>query len=277
MIPMHQNNPKFGADAYSLDQRRNWYTPVVEAYNRVRPSYPEALCDRVIELTQLPPDAAILELGCGTGKATVTFAQKGYNLLCIEPSEAACQLAKQNCAPYPKVKIANTTFEEWELEAQRFNAVLAATSIHWITPEIVYPKAAKSLQKNGYLILLWNMTAQLPYKVCQSLQEAYQKYAPSLGKYEDRATQTQSLNKFGQMVTDSGQFDSLVSEQIAREVTYSIDDYLLLLNTYSPYMALQPQRRDDLFTLLKEILEQDGASSVQLSYLSAFHIAQKTL
>ncbi len=127
---MDQNNPKFGAEAYPLDQRKNWYSPVADAYNRVRPRYPEVLISRVIELTQLPTDASILELGCGPGNATVTFAQKGYKLVGIEPSEAACQLAKQNCAPYPNVKIENTTFEEWELEVEKFNAVLAATSTH---------------------------------------------------------------------------------------------------------------------------------------------------
>lgn len=274
---MHQNNPKFGADAYPLEQRKNWYSPVAEAYNRVRPRYPQALCDRIIELTQLPPSSTILELGCGPGNATIAFAQKGYNLLCIEPSEAACELAKQNCAPYPKVKIENTTFEEWELEAERFNAVLAATSIHWMTPEIVYPKAAAALQDDGYLILLWNMTAQLPSKISQSLKKAYQKYAPLLGRYEDRATQTKILSKFGQIVIDSGYFDGLMSEQIAWEVNYTVDDYLLLLNTYSPYIELEPQPRDNLFAALKEILEQDGSNSVQLSYLSAFQITHKTL
>ena len=274
---MHQNNPKFGADAYPFEQRKSWYSSVAEAYNQIRPRYPQALITRIIELTQLPPSAAILELGCGPGNATVTFAQKGYKLVCIEPSMAACQLAKQNCATYPQVEINNTTFEEWELEAERFNAVLAATSIHWITPEIVYPKAAAALQNNGYLILLWNMTAQLPYEVCQSLKEAYQKYAPALGKYEDRATQTQILKEFGQVVTDSGHFGGLVSEQMQWEVTYSINDYLLLLSTYSPYIALKTQQRDDLFASLQGILEQNGKNSVQLSHLSAFHIAQKTL
>ncbi len=273
---MHQNNPKFGADAYPFEQRKSWYSAVAEAYNRVRPRYPQALITRIIELTQLPPSAAILELGCGPGNATVAFAQKGYKIVCIEPSMAACQLAKQNCATYPQVEINNTTFEEWELEAERFNAVLAATSIHWMTPEIVYPKAAAALQNNGYLILLWNMTAQLPYEVCQSLKEAYQKYAPVLGKYEDRETQTKILRKFGQMVADSGYFGGLVSEQIAWEANYSVDDYVLLLNTYAPYIELKPQQRDNLFAALKEILEQDGKKSVQLSYLSAFHIAQKT-
>lgn len=274
---MQQNNPKYGADAYSLEQRKSWYSPVADAYNRVRPRYPEALISRVIELTQLlPTNALILELGCGPGNATVAFAQKGYDMLCIEPSEAAYQLAKQNCDSYPKVEIKNTTFEEWELEAEKFNAVLAATSIHWIASEIAYSKAAAALQNNGYLILLWNMLAQPAYKVWQSLHPAYQKYAPDLGKYEDRANQTQRLKEFGQRVIDSGHFGGLVSEQVKWEVNYSIDDYLLLLCTYSTYIDLKPQQRDDLFAALKEILEQDATNNVQISYLSAFHIAQKT-
>ena len=57
---MHQNNPKFGADAYPFEQRKSWYSPVAEAYNQVRPRYPQALITRIIELTQLPSNAAIL-------------------------------------------------------------------------------------------------------------------------------------------------------------------------------------------------------------------------
>ncbi|MEM9449988.1 MAG: hypothetical protein AAGA75_15800 [Cyanobacteria bacterium P01_E01_bin.6] len=45
-----------------LKQRRTWYSPVAEAYNKVRPYYPRALIDRVIELTQLADDATILEI-----------------------------------------------------------------------------------------------------------------------------------------------------------------------------------------------------------------------
>ncbi|WP_009631960.1 class I SAM-dependent methyltransferase [Synechocystis sp. PCC 7509] len=274
---MHQNNPKYGADAYSLDQRKSWYNPVAEAYNRVRPRYPEALISRVIELTQLPPNSTILELGCGPGNATVAFAQQGYDMLCIEPSEATCQLAKQNCAAYSQVKIKNITFEEWELETERFNAVLAANSIHWITSEIAYSKAAAALQNDGYLILLWNMLAQPAYEIWRFLYPAYEKYAPALGKYEDKAHQTQRLKEFGQRVIDSGHFGDLVSEQMEWEVNYSIDDYLLILSTYSTYIELKPQQRADLFASLQEILEQDGTNNVQVSYLSAFHIAQKTL
>ncbi|MEW6491626.1 MAG: class I SAM-dependent methyltransferase [Cyanobacteriota bacterium] len=257
------------------EQRKNWYSEVADAYNRARPRYPKELIDRAVEVAQLHKDATILEVGCGPGIATIPFARFGFSIVCLEPSQEACQLARQNCASYPSVEITNTTFEEWELEAEKFDAVLAATSFHWVAPEIGYLKAATALKDNGSLILLWNMTPQPPYEVYQALHEVYQTHAPSLARYEERGTQEEQLRRFGQTVIDSGRFKGLVSEQLACEVTYSIDDYLLLLSTLSPYIALDPQERNSLFEGLRAVLERNCTRSILTSYLSAFQIAQK--
>jgi SAM-dependent methyltransferase len=101
-------------------------------------------------------------------------------MLCLEPNPDFCAIARRNCAKYSKVEIQTTSFEEWNLEAKRFNAVLAATSIHWIPPEVAYPKVANTLQDDGSLILLWNVPAIPSYEVYQALQEVYQVHAPSL-------------------------------------------------------------------------------------------------
>lgn len=258
-----------------LEQKRNWYSEVAEAYNKARPRYPQELIHRAVELAQLPANAIILEVGCGPGTATTAFAQLGLSMVCLEPSQEACFLARQNCLQYPAVEIKNTTFEEWELETERFNAVIAATSFHWIPSEIGYPKAAAALQDNGSLMLLWNKEPQPPDEVYQALNEVYQAQAPSLARYEDRETQEEILRGLGQNIINSGLFKGLVYEHLACEVTYTIDDYLMLLSTLSPYIALEPQKRDSLFDSLREVLEKNCFMSFQCSYISAFHIAQK--
>ncbi|HAZ48723.1 MAG TPA: SAM-dependent methyltransferase [Cyanobacteria bacterium UBA11369] len=259
-----------------LSQKKQWYSPVADAYNKVRPRYPKNLIHRVLDLAQLPSKATILELGCGAGNATVAFAKPGFSMVCLEPSKEACQFAQINCAQYPNVEIQNTTFEEYSLEPEKFNAVLAATSIHWIAPEIRYQKAADALQENGSLILLWNCELQPQDEVYQVLREVYQIYAPSLlARYESRENQQESLRSFGQSVLDSGRFKDLVSEQVTSEVTYSTNDYLMLLSTYSPYLELDPQIRASLFEGLREKIERNFGENLQLSYLSAFHIARK--
>ncbi|HEY9858516.1 MAG TPA: class I SAM-dependent methyltransferase [Candidatus Obscuribacterales bacterium] len=258
-----------------LTQRKSWYSGVAQAYYQARPRYPEALMRRAVELAKLPVDARILELGCGPGIATVPFAQLGYSMVCLEPSLSACQLTQQHCAGYPAIEVQNVSFEEWPLEPQGFHAVLAATSFHWIDPTIRHIKAAAALRDRGSLILLWNTPPQPSHEISQALDAVYRIHAPSLAGYEDHATQAENLNGIAQLVIDSGQFQHLLSEQLICEATYSIDNYLMLLSTLSPYIALEPQQRDALFTDLQAVLERNCGQRFQTSYLSAFHVAQK--
>ncbi|MEM8779911.1 MAG: class I SAM-dependent methyltransferase, partial [Cyanobacteria bacterium P01_G01_bin.49] len=178
-----------------LEQRSSWYSPAAQAYNKVRPHYPQNLIDRVVKLANITANTRILEVGCGPGIATVSFAQLGCSILCLEPNADFCKLAQENCQSYPNVTIQNTSFEEWELKDQKFDIVLAATSFHWIPPEIGYPKAADSLKDKGYLILLWNKELQPDYEVYQQLLVSYQKYAPFLSRYEDQTIQREILKQ----------------------------------------------------------------------------------
>jgi SAM-dependent methyltransferase len=256
--PRQEINTRASID---LEQRRNWYSPVADIYYNARPKYPKELIDRSVVLAQLSSDASILEVGCGPGNATVAFAQFGFSMTCLEPSQDFCQLAQRNCANYPNVAIHNTSFEEWEGETKQFNAVLSANTFHWIPSEIRYARAATALRDNGVLILLWNLTPEPNYEVYQAIEEVYQAYAPSLVRYEGAETQAEILRGFEQGILDSGYFKELVTEQIACEVMYSIDDYLKLLSTLR---RLEPMAKELLFTGLREKLEKIG-DSVQLS------------
>ncbi|BDA66634.1 methyltransferase type 12 [Rivularia sp. IAM M-261] len=271
-----------GCSDTSLEQRKVWYSPAAEAYNKARPRYPQQLIQRTVELIQLQDNANILEVGCGPGIATVAFAKLGYNMLCVEPNPDFCSLTRQNCQDYPNIEVINTSFEESQLETNKFDAVLAATSFHWIPAEVGYPKAASCLKDNGYLILLWNMRLEPSYEIYQKFIKIYEQYAPSLlekyeGEYEGRQKQEEHLKSFGEIVLESGQFQDLITEYIPCELTYSIDDYFALLNSYSPYLNLEPQAKEALFAALREKIEDEHleGASIQLSFLSGFNIARK--
>ena len=257
-----------------LEQRKHWYSPAAEAYHQVRPRYPQALIDRVIEIAQLSADSTLLEVGCGSAIATPAFAALGCRMVCVEPNPDFYRLAQKTCESYPKVELQNCAFEEWELAPGKFDAVLAASSFHWISPEIGYPKAAAALRPQGHLILLWNKELQPRNEIYQQLSEVYQTHAPTLDRpYEDSATQVAILNELGQMAIESGHFKDMVSGQMQVEVEYSIDQYLLLLNTYSPHLKLEPSQKERLFAELRQKLEQNG-NTIQLSYMSVFQIAR---
>ncbi|MBD2295688.1 class I SAM-dependent methyltransferase [Anabaena sphaerica FACHB-251] len=258
-----------------LELRKNWYSPVADAYNKVRPRYSQYVIDRAVEVAQLTAESKILELGCGPGNATVSFAQLGFSMVCLDPSQAACQFARSNCAAYPNVDIEQTTFEEWKLTPNKFDAVLAATSFHWMNPEIAYTKVADALQDDGALILLWNMTPQPDYEVYQTLHEVYQIHAPSSARYEDSRTQETIVKSFGEKAISSGKFKDLVSDYVVCEVTYSVDNYLLLLGTLSPYLKLEASIRDALFAGLRDKIDAHYGGSIEITYISAFQVMRK--
>jgi protein-L-isoaspartate O-methyltransferase len=262
--------------AQSLETKKSWYSEVAIAYHQTRPRYPTQMMERVVDLAQLSPNAPILEIGCGPGIATATFAELGFSVVAIEPSQEASALAKENCQNYSNVKIINTTFEEWELEPEKFDAVFATTSFHWLSPDIASHKSAAALKKEGFLILLWNTPPQPPQEIYQQfLQPIYQTYAPHLEGYETFTTYQENLNQFGQQLLDSGHFQNLVAETFISEITYTVEGYIMLLSTLSPYIKLEQQQRNELLTQLKETLNQNCGERLPTSYLSAFHLAQK--
>lgn len=257
-----------------LEQRKHWYSAAALAYQQTRPRYPQVLIDRVVEITHLSADSTLLEVGCGPAIATPAFAALGCQMVCVEPNPDFYHLAQQTCASTANVELQNCSFEEWELAPQAFDAVLAASSFHWVSPEIGYPKAAAALKPEGFLILLWNKELQPTYEIYQQLSPVYQTHAPSLMRqYEDYARQMAILDEMGQMAIDSGYFKEMVAGHFEVEVTYSIDQYLTLLNTYSPHLKLEAVQKQALFAGLREVLVQQG-ETIDLAFTSAFHITR---
>ncbi|MEG3436825.1 class I SAM-dependent methyltransferase [Pannus brasiliensis CCIBt3594] len=260
----------------ALERRKTWYSSVAGDYHQVRPRYPREIIRQVIEITGLSDRSNVLEIGCGPGTATLDFAKSGCSMTCLEPNPDFYRFASENCQPYPRVKILNTSLEEWPIEVGAFSAVIAASSFHWIPKEIAYPKSADALEENGFLILLWNTQLQPKYEIYQRLAAVYQQYAPSLDRYEDNATRAGIFREFGEAIENSGRFQKAIYGQIESTVTYSIEDYITLLKTYSPYMKLEERSREDLFDGIRDCLDREFEKNLELSFISAFQIARKS-
>ncbi|HEY9771998.1 MAG TPA: methyltransferase domain-containing protein [Coleofasciculaceae cyanobacterium] len=266
----------FWKNIYRCADRSSWYSSVADAYDRTRPRYPAKILARMQETAQLQPGKTVLEIGAGPGVASIELAKSGAKIVCLEPSSSACELARLKCAAYPNVEFIATTFEEWDIAELKFDAVVAATSFHWVAPEVRTAKAAAALKDNGLLILLWNTPPQTSYEVFQSLVEVYQNYAPNLAIYEEHQDSAKHLAKIGEEVINSGYLRNLTSEQLISRVTYSINDYLGLLSTLSPYISLESKQRHLLLAELKRVLELNYGNDLELSYLSLLQIAYKS-
>jgi SAM-dependent methyltransferase len=256
-------------------QRKSWYSSVAQTYDRVRPKYAPTFLTRVVEIAKIPDNGRILEVGCGPGTATLSLAKMGYSVVALEPSLEVCEVARQNVAADPHVEIINTSFEEWEPVDREFDAIVAATSWHWVAPENKYQKAAAALKNTGTLVLLWNTTMMPPLAIFENLAEIFRQYLPAFAEYKDRDREVYELTIFADAAIESGLFGKLQTECRVNEVNYAIDDYLQLLTTYSPCIALSPDLRHELLEGLRAVLVQNCGSQIQLSYQSVFHVLTK--
>lgn len=141
------NNKEFG-------RRKESFDLVAEYYNVYRSPCPEEVVAPLMALSNLHHGRRVLEIGCGTGQLSVPLAQHGIDLLAIELGPHLAALARHNLKPFPNAQVEVSSFEEWPLPSQKFDAVVSANAFHWLDPDVRFSKSAEALHPGGFLAIL---------------------------------------------------------------------------------------------------------------------------
>lgn len=138
-----------------------------------RPEYPDALVEDVVTYADLKTKDQILEVGCGTGQATVGFAKRGFPILAIDPGPEMLRAAREGLADFENVELLETTFEAWPADQAGFRLIIAAQSWHWVSPEMRFSKAAEVLQRGGSLAVFGHVPVGIPAPLLERFKEIY--------------------------------------------------------------------------------------------------------
>jgi SAM-dependent methyltransferase len=79
-------------------------------------------------LRQLQPGARVLEIGCGTGQATLPLARAGLRVHALELGPALAELARANLSRYPNVTVETVAFEAYRADAP-FDALVSVQGV----------------------------------------------------------------------------------------------------------------------------------------------------
>lgn len=154
-------------------EQRFTFNQVASLYDASRPDYPDALFGDIISAAALGKGDAILEVGCGTGKATIGLARHGFPLLATDPGPDMIRVARGNLEEFPNVSFMQTTFEAWPLQPAAFGLIVAAQSWHWVDPAVRFVKAAQALTPNGILALFGNVPVGLTPPLVDEFRDIY--------------------------------------------------------------------------------------------------------
>jgi len=253
------------------DARRTSFDEEAELYDRARPSYAEPLVDEIIARTRIPPGGRILEVGAGTGKATVLFARRGYPMVALEPGANLAKVLRRNVAAFPNVAIELATFEAWKGAGGTFDLVISAQAFHWVDPAVRYRKAAAALRPGGALALIRNEQFDLAPSLRAELDVAYARAFPGAAEPGPRDVQGKG-RALAAEIERSGHFGDVQTAVFPWTQRYTARQYLDLIRTHSDHAVLEPKVRKTLFEAVAAAIERHGGI-LEMPYASMALIA----
>lgn len=233
-------------------------------YEDVRPGYPEELIWDVIDISGLSDHSRILEVGCGTGKATRPFAERGYELVCLDIGADLIAVAREKLRDFPNVSFMTEAFETWKPE-DKFNLIISATAFHWVDPKVRYLKASEVLKSKGFLAVFSNQHVRKDEGFFAESQTLYDKYyAPLTTSRPTHATNFPGVEAF----------QNPIKRVYPWTRTYSSDQYIKLLGTYSGHIALPNENRCLLFEGIANLIETKYDGQITKHYEAVLDLRQ---
>jgi SAM-dependent methyltransferase len=254
---------------------RATFDSAAHLYQEARPDYPAELYDELAYLAALQPGDRLLEVGSASGKATVPLARRGFPITCIEIGAALAAEARRNLAQFPNVQVINAPFESWQPpQGHAFALVFAATAWQWLDPTIRYRKAWTLLRPGGHLAF-WDATHVFPATgdpFFREIQEIYGEIGegdpnagrPPPGEMPDSRTRIEA----------SGLFEDVVVRHFDWETTYTAEEYIRLLDTFSGHIAMAPWQRDRLYGEIRRRLAERPGGRLRRHWGAVLHVAR---
>jgi SAM-dependent methyltransferase len=242
---------------------------VADEYDRVRPGYPSALIDDVLAYANLR-GAPALEVGAGTGKATVEFAQRAVAVTAVEPDEAMASVLARRMTGHPGVTVEVCAYEDF-LPRQPYGLLYSAQAWHWTNPEVRWQKAAQALAPGGALALFWNNDDLADPALREASREVHSEHAPELRPAGLVGAEALATMWPGVELRAQPDFGDLVERLYTGESVMSTVDFLTYLSTQSDYRMLNDDRRAGLFAALVAVIGDE----IRLNVETALYLARR--
>jgi len=234
-------------------ERRLAFGLAAEEYDLVRPGYPAALVDAVLEHCGGTGVSAV-EAGAGTGKATRAFAERGLRIAAVEPDPAMAGILAASCSGYPGVSVVVGGFEGY-VPAEPCGLLFSAQAWHWIDPASRWDHAAAVLAGGGSMALFWNLDQIVDGALQEEVTQAHRDLTPHISWDTAPVSEDGLLGRWPATdIAGLAAFTGLEARLYRWERVLSRRQYVQFLATHSAYLVLDPATRDELFARIASIL-----------------------
>jgi SAM-dependent methyltransferase len=254
---------------------RETFNEAAELYDRARPGYPPDLVSEVATVAGLGPGSRVLEVAPGTGQLTRALAESGCHITAVELGDAMAVVARRRLAGFPRVEVRHADFEDWALPDEPFDLVACATAWHWLDPAVRVEKSADALRPGGRLaVVVTSHVAGGTLDFFARAQDCYERWDPA-------TPPGLRLEPSSEVPSDTEEFEScprfgdVMVTRFEQDITYTTDQYIEVLLTYSGHRALDSTRREGLLACIRDLIETRHGGRVTKRYLHELIVATR--
>jgi SAM-dependent methyltransferase len=218
---------------------------VAEDYDRFRPQPPVAAIDWV-----LPADAKVIaEIGAGTGALTRRLVDRVDQVYAIEPDPRMRAVLQQRV---PAAHAMEGRGEDIPLDDASVDAVLAASSWHWVNQAEGFAEAARVLRPGATIGLLWTGPDRSVPWMAQVMAGG-----ADVSEQERHVEETARRQRHRPDVPDGAPF-SAPEVQVFRETKLvTAGDLVGLAGTYSAAIDLDPEARQQFLAAVEQFVHRE--------------------
>ena len=232
----------------------------VVLYDKFRPTYGTNIFEDILSYSKITQSSKILEIGCGTGNATLPVIQTGAEVTAVEIGGNLSKYTAQKFSKYSNFHVIHSAFEDFQTHT-KYDLIFSATAFHWIQPDRSYSRCKELLVAGGVLAVFWNTPriSRTNLDLYKEIQDLYQRFMPNSQEEKEMLLEsewyTKRCNDLNNFLKENGYIDCIFKIYQDSRV-FLADEYIGLLQTYSNHMALPPDVRTTLFEKIHSAIKK---------------------
>ncbi len=237
------------------------FDKAVDLYEKYRACYVEELYKDIFSFKPINKTSHLIEVGIGTGHATKPFLETGASIHAVEYGVNLSKFCKKKFKHYPNITVYNVKFEDFEQKNNSTDLVYSASAFHWIPEVIGYTKVYSMLKSNGAFARFANHPYPDKEKpdMCEYIQKIYKAYAPYRGgRYSPPVEYTEEFSRDRAKIAEKYGFYDIQYKIYYHTRTFTADEYIGLLGTYSDNIAMEESIRKEFFKDIHQVILDYG-------------------
>lgn len=238
------------------------FDTVAARYEKFRPGYTDDLYKMLFDYIAIDSSSNAVEIGIGGGQATLPVLKTGCILTAVEYGENFSKLCEKKFGEYKNFSVITGKFEDVSFPDAQYDLVYSASAFHWIPENIGYSKVYAMLKRGGVFARFANhpyrdkgnpvLSAEIDKLYSEYYNRYYGKEIQSKEEYSEKQAAEIALiaEKYG--------FVDIRHAMFYRTRTFSSEEYVELLGTYSDHIAIEEKVRTEFFSKIEEAINQHG-------------------